>query len=345
MAEDIDIKVKQNKASITAVQQATARIENDIIVDDGLNVAGKAFLDSGVIEPSSDAIPSPWQIRANYTSSTGEDGGTVYNGFYEIYSPIAYYNGVGPIPVTIGGTSWIPAVGFWRSLSSIVKTAKAGTLYARFKIQTASETCDSVVLEFVEDGSTKSDAEEGYTFVDHRICVFYNSGIEPFMQGHIGTLAHSSAVGGNGLALGPMVVSGNSVVQYLGTWSVSGTGPAFIPAANSNGGKIIGASFSVEKVLVRDTAGNAINSLSFPNLLSGNANAWLTSQQAVVTKSVDYAAPGSELENGTLSATTSTITYFSSSGQHETGTKTLLTTVVEDANEATIYESEDGEEA
>lgn len=352
MAEDIDIKVKQNKAGIAAVQQATARIENDIVVDDGLNVAGKAFLDSGVIESSSDTTPSPWQIRANYTSSTSETGVTIYTGFYEVYSPYAYYNGKVLGFLNDNVDIWDVSRNTWYALDDLILVATAGVLYARLKINTETNECEGVVLEF----GKKSDTPDGFRYIDYEICEFYDSGFETFGQIHMGPINHVEA-GGQGLVLGPMEYTSTPTarfVQYMGRWSFSESNSGgdgewiFTRATNADGTERPPAKIylaSIAQMLVKGSSGypgaDVISVVDVPVLHAGTPGIWLQRQSVRVAGSVDYSAPNSELDAGYLTKRSTTITYFESLAASTGSPEVILSTITEDANEATTYESSD----
>ncbi len=173
-------------------------------------------------------------------------------------------------------------------------------------------------------------------------------------QFHLGVLHSKSPttiVAAN--QLGPIervYVGGDAVqfVHYLGNWEQSSTGWNFAHATDENGEELppvyIYESAREVNALIRsdnNTDGEpseAIAQIKIATLFNDGASDWLYKQTADITKVVNYTEPEDELQEGELSATSSTITFWSTSPVAVGEKTTLLTTVVEDANEGHVYE-------
>lgn len=162
------------------------------------------------------------------------------------------------------------------------------------------------------------------------------------------------SLGGGGIeqTLGPLEYEkkNNRIAQYMGTWALTpatDTDPAswtFIKATDSEGNVLPPAAvykISYAETLIRQSGvSDVISVLTAPVMFSQGVTTWLSRQTAKVAKSVDYTSPGSELGTGALTTEDSEITYFEAQAQVSKGTRALLTTITEDANDETTYEQE-----
>lgn len=163
----------------------------------------------------------------------------------------------------------------------------------------------------------------------------------------VGALSFGTG-GAPDLVLGPMEYDDDAatVSQYAGNWSYnseSGTW-TFVKATGSDGKTLPAAvvyHVAIGDVLLKQTADGGAAEVGYtraPILFPGDNFGWLKQKTAFVTRSVDYASPGSETGMGVLSHTPSKITYFSNVDQVIDNPETLLTTITEEANQATVYE-------
>lgn len=204
MAEDPNVKTKQNSVNVAAIQQSVARIENDAVFDDGFNAAAKPTNNSMGAVFSAPITGASWQVRTSYETLNG-----ITTGRFEIYSPRVYSNGKF---VTIGNCG----SDGWLSLDNIVtaKPASSGTLAARFVLAvTKTENADgaesvtkklsSCNIVFREDGEQTPAATESTETVDMDICYINTSSIKPINQIHTGVLTFSGEVsaGGGGTSI------------------------------------------------------------------------------------------------------------------------------------------------
>lgn len=167
----------------------------------------------------------------------------------------------------------------------------------------------------------------------------------------VGALSFGTG-GAPDLVLGPMEYDSDAatVSQYAGNWHLnpaSETDPAswtFVRATDAEGKDLPPAvvyHVAIGDVLLKQTADGGAAEVGYtraPVFFPGDNFGWLKQKTAFVTRSVDYASPGSEIGMGVLSHTPSKITYFSNADQVVDNPETLLTTITEEANQATVYE-------
>lgn len=205
MAEDPNVKTKQNSVNVAAIQQSVARIENDAVFDDGFNAAAKPTNNSTGAVFSAPITGASWQVRTSYDVLNGTPSGR-----FEIYGPRVYSNGKF---VTIGNCG----SNGWLSLDNIVtaKPASSGTLAARFVLavtktknedetESVTKKLSSCNIVFREDGEQTPAATESTETVDMDICYINTSAIKPINQIHTGVLTFSGEVsaGGSGASIG-----------------------------------------------------------------------------------------------------------------------------------------------
>lgn len=148
------------------------------------------------------------------------------------------------------------------------------------------------------------------------------------------------AQAGGGLCAGPLTYDSESghIVQYLGTFGASGT---FTQSKGESGQPIIAADYGAPfEALRRSNDTTIVTAAAFQPLNAPIYAQTVMSRRTVesLTLSLQYTGPASESGSGALTANTGvSLTYWGETPT--TGEQTtLLRTIVEEANEKTVYE-------
>ena len=148
------------------------------------------------------------------------------------------------------------------------------------------------------------------------------------------------AQAGGGLCAGPLTYDSATghIVQYLGTFSAAGT---FTQSKGADGQPIIAADYGAPfEALRRSNETTIVTAASFQPIGAPIYAQTVMSRRTVesLTLSLKYTGPTSESGSGALTANTGvSLTYWGETPTAGAQT-TLLRTIVEEANEKTIYE-------
>ena len=164
-------------------------------------------------------------------------------------------------------------------------------------------------------------------------------------------LLNLHAGGGNGDTLGPIEwdASRSAYVQYIGSWTFSGSAWSFVRKKQASGADYPPAKVypvTAADLLIRGRGGssgdaltNDIKTLRFwLPFAAATASDWLTKREAEVSNGVTYEPPETVDGNGELKSGVFTLTYWSDTSPGQPQESTLLYSVVETANDANTYE-------
>lgn len=159
---------------------------------------------------------------------------------------------------------------------------------------------------------------------------------------------------GNTNTLGPLEyeeVDGVArIVQYIGTWTLGADSKWVFARMTDDDNKDLPPAHVYEvnlaSVMIRQTATNGAQTVAvvpFPMLFAQDAIQWLYRQTLPISTGVKYNVPGSEFSYGSLVSKETSFQFFSDVTPAAATDNTVLTTIVEDANEVTTYESASGD--